>query len=127
MNRKLHLSKIEQDKIIAFDYVDYNGAEIAWKTGRSKGVLNYFLISPGTYGTKQRRQRPKVIFFKTRETNLEFSLQVNYAFPANRRWDAVACVNWIIRNSLYIIKILLFCTRNSKEKPQFLSVTLIPI
>ena len=49
---RLHLSKIKQSKIQAYKDTIYSGGVIARKIGRSKVVVNCFLINSGSYRAK---------------------------------------------------------------------------
>ena len=70
-SRELYLSKAEQDKILFLKDADYNSAKIAWKIGRSKAVVNRFLIKPDSYGTNSKQENNNS--FKARETSTEVS------------------------------------------------------
>lgn len=62
---------------------DYSVAEIARKIGRSKTVELTYFIDPGSYGTKQRTVRPKIISSGQEKQIQKLACQQKNVFLAN--------------------------------------------
>lgn len=59
MPRGTHLTDSEKTQIIAYKDCGKSNRSIAVLLGRSRDVINKFVSSPGTYGTKERCGRPR--------------------------------------------------------------------